>query len=132
MNRRIRTKQNRDFLEIIIKNHILELQNIELQINLQIQQKIIGNLSGIALQQKSLIEAHNLNLNLDEQQDNDDNIELEIDEEDDPEIPEENEDEPEPEEPVSQKRIRRNASSNRILKNNFDEDEGRKGNKELL
>jgi len=49
MNRRIRTKENRDFLEIIIKNHILELQNIELEINLQIQERIIGNLHNIAI-----------------------------------------------------------------------------------
>jgi uncharacterized coiled-coil protein SlyX len=65
MNRRIRTKENRDFLEIIIKNHILELQNIELEINLQIQEKIIGSLHNIAVEQKGLIEEHHLNINVD-------------------------------------------------------------------
>lgn len=35
--KKIKTKENKEVLEIIIKNHVLELQNIELEINLQIQ-----------------------------------------------------------------------------------------------
>ena len=34
--KRIVHQDKRDYLELIIKNHILELQNIELEINLQI------------------------------------------------------------------------------------------------
>lgn len=55
------------------------MQNIELEINLQIQEKIIGNLHNIALEQKGLIEEHHLNINVDSNLlENDDNIELEI------------------------------------------------------
>lgn len=68
MNRRIRTKENRDFLEIIIKNHILELQNIELEINLQLQEKMIASLQAVSMHHKQLIEQHNLALDI---QDND-------------------------------------------------------------
>lgn len=31
---RIKWKEKRNFLELVIKNHVLELQNIELEINL--------------------------------------------------------------------------------------------------
>ena len=34
--KRIKSKEKRDYLELEIKNHVLELQNVELEINLQI------------------------------------------------------------------------------------------------
>jgi hypothetical protein len=34
--KKIKSREKRDFLELEIKNHVLELQNIELEINLQI------------------------------------------------------------------------------------------------
>jgi hypothetical protein len=34
--KKIKYKDKRNFLELVIKNHVLELQNIELEINLQI------------------------------------------------------------------------------------------------
>lgn len=37
ITKRIKFHNNREFLELIIKNHVFELQNIELEINLQIQ-----------------------------------------------------------------------------------------------
>lgn len=130
MNRRIRTKENRDFLEIIIKNHILELQNIELEINLQIQEKMIANLASISAQQKTLIDSNNLSLTIDDHPllDIEDNIELEIDEED--EVEEDGEEELDlPEEDSKHKR---KASQKAILKNISEEEEKpNKKNKEL-
>jgi len=67
------------------------LQNIELEINLQIQEKMIGSLQNIANEQKELIETNHLNINIDSNLlENEDNIELEIDEEEEGEIAEEN------------------------------------------
>lgn len=43
----IKSKEKRDFLELEIKNHVLELQNIELEITLQIQEKTINDLKNI-------------------------------------------------------------------------------------
>lgn len=50
--KRIRHSDKRDFLELVIKNHVLELQNIELEIHLQIQEKSIQDLKNIILSQK--------------------------------------------------------------------------------
>jgi RecB family endonuclease NucS len=61
--RKIRSKENRDTLgtfnpiiEIIIKNHVLELQNIELEINMQIQERMITDMRQIIIAQKNLLE----------------------------------------------------------------------------
>lgn len=45
--KRIKSKEKRDYLELEIKNHVLELQNVELEINLQIQEKTINDLKTI-------------------------------------------------------------------------------------
>ncbi len=42
--------------EIIIKNHVLELQNIELEINLQIQERMITDMRQIIITQKTILE----------------------------------------------------------------------------
>jgi len=44
------------YLEIIIKNHVLELQNIELEINLQIQERMITDMRQIIITQKNILE----------------------------------------------------------------------------
>ena len=54
--KKIKSKEKRDFLELEIKNHVLELQNIELEINLQIQEKTITDLKYIIENQRKLIE----------------------------------------------------------------------------
>ncbi|CAK58210.1 unnamed protein product (macronuclear) [Paramecium tetraurelia] len=53
--KRIQSKEKRDYLELEIKNHVLELQNVELEINLQIQEKTINDLKMIVENQKKLI-----------------------------------------------------------------------------
>ena len=53
--KRIKHQDKRDFLELVIKNHVLELQNIELEIHLQIQEKSIQDLKNIILNQKKYI-----------------------------------------------------------------------------
>lgn len=53
--------------EIIIKNHVLELQNIELEINLQIQEKIITDLKNICNSQRQLIEEKGLDFRTEDQ-----------------------------------------------------------------
>eukprot|EP01017_Pseudomicrothorax_dubius_P017664 TRINITY_DN19843_c0_g1_i1.p1 TRINITY_DN19843_c0_g1~~TRINITY_DN19843_c0_g1_i1.p1 ORF type:complete len:278 (-),score=81.99 TRINITY_DN19843_c0_g1_i1:74-907(-) len=104
--KRIKHQDKRDFLELIIKNHVLELQNIELEINLQIQEKTINDMKSIIETQKQIIrekkaesraregQANNSNLSLgeidsnnvtdedlleddqDEQEDDEDELEL--------------------------------------------------------
>lgn len=59
--KRIRRQDKRDFLELVIKNHILELQNIELEIHLQIQEKSIGDLKGIIENQRRMVEGEGKN-----------------------------------------------------------------------
>ena len=56
--RKVRSKENRDTLEIIIKNHVLELQNIELEINMQIQERMITDMRQIILAQRNILEEH--------------------------------------------------------------------------
>ena len=58
--KRIKFKEKRNFLELVIKNHVLELQNIELEINLQIQDKTIQDLKNIIDSQKKIIHENNL------------------------------------------------------------------------
>lgn len=60
--RKIKTKENREFLEILIKNHILELQNIELEINLQMQDKILGDLRKFSGKNRELLESNGVAL----------------------------------------------------------------------
>lgn len=56
------------YVEIIIKNHVLELQNIELEINLQIQEKMIADMKQIITSQRQLIADNHIDLkaNLDD------------------------------------------------------------------
>lgn len=58
--KRIKYKDKRNYLELVIKNHVLELQNIELEINLQIQEKTIMDLKNIIESQKKIIQDNNL------------------------------------------------------------------------
>ena len=60
--KKIKTKENREVLEIIIKNHVLELQNIELEINMQIQERMIMDMKQIVSSQKQLIKEHGIEL----------------------------------------------------------------------
>lgn len=60
--KKIKTKENREVLEIIIKNHVLELQNIELEINMQIQERMISDMKQIVTSQKQLIKEHGIEL----------------------------------------------------------------------
>jgi hypothetical protein len=55
---RIKFQDKRDFLELLIKNHILEQTNVELELQLQIQEKTIGDLQNLVLAQKKLLEEH--------------------------------------------------------------------------
>jgi uncharacterized coiled-coil protein SlyX len=77
---------------MVIKNHVFELQNIELEINLQIQEKIISDLKNIIVAQKKTITDNGIEtLKLDDQFLDNEEVELEI--EDDGEL---NDDEPFP------------------------------------
>ena len=58
--KKIKFKDKRNYLELVIKNHVLELQNIELEINLQIQEKTMLDLKNIIESQKKIILEHNL------------------------------------------------------------------------
>jgi uncharacterized coiled-coil protein SlyX len=77
--KKIKFKSNRDFLEMVIKNHVFELQNIELEINLQIQEKIISDLKNIIVAQKKTIADNGIEtLKLDDQFIDNEEVELEI------------------------------------------------------
>lgn len=56
----IRTQEKREFLELLIKNHILEQTNVELEIQLQIQEKTINDLQSLLQAQKKLLEEHHI------------------------------------------------------------------------
>jgi kinesin family protein 18/19 len=60
ITKRIHHKDKREYLEMVIKNHVLELQNIELEIHLQIQEKTINDLKNIIQSQKKVIQDHKL------------------------------------------------------------------------
>ena len=64
ISRRIKHKDKREFLEMVIRNHIFELQNIELEIHLQIQEKTINDLKNIIHSQKKVIEEHKIDSNI--------------------------------------------------------------------
>lgn len=58
--KRIRHQDKTEYLEMIIKNHVLELQNIELEIHLKIQEKIINDLKNIIHGQRKIISENKL------------------------------------------------------------------------
>ncbi|EGR29003.1 kinesin-like protein kif19, putative [Ichthyophthirius multifiliis] len=60
--KKIKFEDKRNFIELIIKNHVLELQNIELEINLQIQEKTIQDFKQIIESQKKIIFDNNIRL----------------------------------------------------------------------
>lgn len=62
--KRVKHTDKRDFLEIVIKNHVLELQNIELEIHLQIQEKTVNDLKNIIFSQRKIIEENKLDANV--------------------------------------------------------------------
>lgn len=85
--KRIKHQDKREFLELVIKNHVLELQNIELEIHLQIQEKSIQDLKNIISNQKKYINDHcsdkalndennNIVLSLNQQQDIENDLDL--------------------------------------------------------
>ncbi|CAG9327589.1 unnamed protein product [Blepharisma stoltei] len=53
---RVRLQDKRDFLELLIKSHILEQTNVELELQLLIQEKTITDLQNLVLAQKKLLE----------------------------------------------------------------------------
>ena len=57
---------------------MLELQNIELEINLQIQEKIINDLKNISISQRKLIEEKGFDFKFEDQLVDNEDIELEI------------------------------------------------------
>lgn len=58
--KKIQFQDRRNFLELVIKNHVLELQNIEMEINLQIQEKTILDLKNIVESQRTIIQENHL------------------------------------------------------------------------
>ncbi|EDK31531.2 kinesin motor catalytic domain protein (macronuclear) [Tetrahymena thermophila SB210] len=59
--KKIKHQDKRNYLELVIKNHVLELQNIEMEINLQIQEKTIQDLKNIIESQRKIINENNIN-----------------------------------------------------------------------
>lgn len=53
---RVRLQDKRDFLELLIKSHILEQTNVELELQLLIQEKTITDLQNLVYAQKKLLE----------------------------------------------------------------------------
>ena len=53
---RIKFQDKRDFLELLIKSHILEQTNVELELQLLIQEKTIIDLQSLIMAQKKMLE----------------------------------------------------------------------------
>ena len=53
---RIKFQDKRDFLELLIKSHILEQTNVELELQLLIQEKTIIDLQSLIIAQKKMLE----------------------------------------------------------------------------
>ncbi|OMJ85996.1 hypothetical protein SteCoe_12564 [Stentor coeruleus] len=53
---KIRFQEKRDFLELLIKSHILEQTNVELELQLLIQEKTITDLQSLIMAQKKMLE----------------------------------------------------------------------------
>jgi len=58
--RRVKHQDRKQYLEMVIKNHLLELQNIEYELHLKIQEKIIADLKDIAHRQKKALIDHGI------------------------------------------------------------------------
>ena len=56
INSRIKFQEKRNFVELLIKSHILEQTNVELELQLLIQEKTIIDLQSLILAQKKLLE----------------------------------------------------------------------------
>ena len=57
---RIKFQDKQNFLELLIKNHILEQTNVELELQLQIQEKTIMDMQNLVLTQKKLLEENKI------------------------------------------------------------------------
>ena len=53
---RIKFQDKRDFLELLIKSHILEQTNVELELQLLIQEKTIIDLQSLIMAQRKMLE----------------------------------------------------------------------------
>jgi len=58
---RIRHEEVKEYLELVIKNNFLELQNVQLLLNLQLQSRTISDLKDMVMKQQNYIEQLDLN-----------------------------------------------------------------------
>jgi len=57
---RIKMQDNRDFLELVVKNNFLESQNVQLLLNLQLQARTIIDLKNMIGKQQKFIEDNDI------------------------------------------------------------------------
>ena len=86
---RIKLQDNKDFLELIVKNNFLESQNVQLLLNLQLQARTIIDLKNMISKQQKFIEDNdigataqgdNIKIFLGDDEDEEDNDNEEIEE----------------------------------------------------
>ena len=57
---RIKMQDNKDFLELVVKNNFLESQNVQLLLNLQLQARTIIDLKNMISKQQKFIEDNDI------------------------------------------------------------------------
>ena len=57
---RIKLQDNKDFLELVVKNNFLESQNVQLLLNLQLQARTIIDLKNMIGKQQKFIEDNDI------------------------------------------------------------------------
>ena len=57
---RIKLQDNRDYLELVVKNNFLESQNVQLLLNLQLQARTIIDLKNMIGKQQKFIEDNDI------------------------------------------------------------------------
>ena len=60
INKRIKHKDKKQFLELVIKNHLMDLQNIEYEFHLKVQEKIINDFKDIITRQRKILAENNI------------------------------------------------------------------------
>ena len=60
---RIKLQDNKDFLELVVKNNFLESQNVQLLLNLQLQARTIIDLKNMIGKQQKFIEDNDIGAN---------------------------------------------------------------------
>jgi len=60
ISKRIKHKDRKEYLDLVIKNHLLDLQNVEYELHLKLQEKAINEFKNLIKKQNELLAEHNI------------------------------------------------------------------------